>query len=1042
MGIYTVEDDPRGVGGGRALAHRITTPAPPPPPQEYPPFSVETMGFAGNNSIPDALAYALKWQVEFLSLPDPPGERKQELADNLIRIWQYLVAQEVTSPRDADGTLLMNDLMKAFGHVKGKVTSIEVAYNESVPSAELESEPLDPWAPKLFPRELPAVQRQLYPARPRKLDDIPPFFPDMVKGWVVARAYQTPPANAVPAGAPPKKSPYAMNVLNDVQAPGPTDEKQVQAAIDQAELALNRADIANATIVATSGPTPTINKAIGTLKKVTMNDIERQTQVQLHDAWSDQPLYSNTELILYHSVFSFVLDKNGEPYTINGRLDYPILVPEPGSQMKRHCPPPGGVFVSVQKYGFQNYRIEQGRIDKVLDGGVGGFEEYGYGYSGPHAFHQMIQGYLDSLGSHVFIAGVTMPAAVKREEITLSRISWRVPEFAEACVPPLVKEVTRRAKDKIEHWEDFVKEIAVEVIKGIIVDEVKRRARNYIIKKIGVRIVPGLNAAAAIYDLATGGTERMRMRNAIACILVALESDSAEDMTVAAKVCARIVADAFEDKIMAAIINAGKKAAMKAGKHVAMKVRGSADTPPAETEKPSAPADPAQSKAPQTQTQAPTPATTGSPGKPPVVAPSTKGAQPDNLSLGAGGPVDQKPAANKPAPKSMDAADQAVADMRKQIHDDLRAKAEEAVRQGSAPPDTPPATEAAVRKKAGKAAAAGTTDDGTKAAAASDTGVTPDARGTGAKISASAAGSASPPSSAAAAVGGSGGSSGSGGGGGTGDGSSGGGGRRRRGQPPPRPPRGPPPADAGTLENPRRIKAQPDPVLPDVGVKDDRSALDDDSFQDVRTQLNPPTAARSDVEMLRANRDAIGEPIQQGDDPHHTLHKKAGGETGESAREAARNSGVSVNTPEAGLAARGTSPASQATDDRGVRPVQDTVADHTKQHGEKQLGPLEKRLGTVDGDDDATRGILRDTTNIRADGRKDEDPEFWLNSRSGRDTGDDKPSPSGIIPPETKKRRSDSAKKGAETRRRNAQEKARKKKEDEDKDGGDDDDKK
>src|SRR5262249_9169119 len=156
------------------------------------------------------------------------------------------------------------------------------------------------------------------------------------------------------------------------------------AALRKAEQALNREDIGRAQREAASGPMRTVSGAIGTLKKVTLNDIALQTGVEFNDPWGDQPLLQNTEVILYHTVFSFVLDKNGEPFDMNGRLHYPILVPEPGSQMRRQCPPPGGVFVSVQKYGFQNYRIANGKIDKVLFGGVGGFEEYGYGYSGKH----------------------------------------------------------------------------------------------------------------------------------------------------------------------------------------------------------------------------------------------------------------------------------------------------------------------------------------------------------------------------------------------------------------------------------------------------------------------------------------------------------------------------------------------------------------------------------------------------------------------------------------------------------------------------------
>jgi hypothetical protein len=229
-------------------------------------------------------------------------------------------------------------------------------------------------------------------------------------------------------------------------------------------------------------------------------------------------------------------------------------------------------------------------------------------------------------------------------------------------------------------------------------------------------------------------------------------------------------------------------------------------------------------------------------------------------------------------------------------------------------------------------------------------------------------------------------------------------------------------------------------VQPNVGVKDDRSALEDDGVQDVRTQLNPPTASRDDVTRQRDARDAIGDPIPPGHQDHHVPPKNSGGETGESIRESLRNTGLTVNEPEGGLAARGVNRETVSPDDRGVRTVQDTLADHGKQHGEKGLSALDKRLGTADGDPDAVRGILSDTANIRGEGRKEDDPDFWLNPRSGRDTGDDKPSPSGIITDEVRRKRAERAQKSAETKKRNKEERERKKKEDDDK--GDDDDKK
>jgi hypothetical protein len=973
MGRYTVEDD-RGTGpGSRGLAYRVATPGPPPL-QEYPPFAVEAMDFLGAAAIPNALAYALKWQIEFAKLPDPPDERKQELANQLLAIWAFLVRQEVVSPRAPDGALLVDDPFKRMGHPKGPVTYVEVAYNQSIPVAEMEPDPLDPWAPALFPRDLPDDTRRRYPARLKNLDEVPPFFPDLVARWRMASAYRPPPPKPAPVDISDviRTDPWAFRKVNDDLEQGPTDLKEVKAALEKVERALNRADIAQAQQVAATGPTPTVNRAIGTLAKVTLNDIALQTGVQFDDAWSDQPLLASTEVILYHTVFSFVLDKRGEPFDMNGRLDYPILVPEPGSQMRRSCPPPGGVSVSVQKYGFQNYHIANGKIDKVLFGGVGAFEEYGYGYSGQHDFHKRIQAFIDQ-GGHTFIAGVTMPAANDREEITIDRITTRLPEFAEAILPPLVNEVRARAKSKVENWQEFVKQIAYEVIKGIIIDVVKTRVRNYIIKKIGARIVPGLNAAAAIYDLATGGTERMRMRHAIACIIVALKSTSDEDMTIAAKVCARIVADAFEDEIMSAIVNAGKKAAG----HIAMKVRkgrSGADDGPGEA---------ADEKAGQTKpaakpgaTDATKPDSADAPKDPTSITASKAQSPPaaDNLGTDARGRPDHKAPAAAPKAEhdvpNVQAA-RAVADMKKKIQEDMQRQAQQAVAQSSAQTDAggqaaggapkKPATHSGTADTAASTGARGIDDKANQ-----DTGTANATSGHQQYIRSQQYGPA--PDTRARKP------------------------RVNTDDPAQTPTADPPPAKkpirgSGTLDDPHVYPPEPDPVVPTAQPKKDDTPPGD--FDQVRDQRHIRTRSLNDVDMQRANRDAVGDPIPPGHQDHHVAPKNSGGDTGESIRDTLRNTGVPVNVPEAALAARGVTRQTVSDSDRAVTTVQDTVADHTKQHGEKKLGPLEKRLGTATGDDDAVRGILSDTSAILGEGRTPEDPDFYLDSQYERGTDDD-----------------------------------------------------
>ena len=61
-----------------------------------------------------------------------------------------------------------------------------------------------------------------------------------------------------------------------------------------------------------------------------------------------------------------------------------------------------------------------------------------------------------------------------------------------------------------------------------------------------------------MHDVVEGAEDRMRVRHAIACVLVALKSRSDEDMTISAKVCAKM-GDEFEEKLIAELVKMGAK---------------------------------------------------------------------------------------------------------------------------------------------------------------------------------------------------------------------------------------------------------------------------------------------------------------------------------------------------------------------------------------------------------------------------------------------------------------------------------------------------
>jgi hypothetical protein len=93
---------------------------------------------------------------------------------------------------------------------------------------------------------------------------------------------------------------------------------------------------------------------------------------------------------------------------------------------------------------------------------------------------------------------------------------------------------------------------------------IRENVKDYIKKKIGQKILPLVNLAFAVYDLVAGEEEIIRMRHAIACMILALKGRSDEDMTISAKVLSKIMADEFEDKIVGQLILKGAKAAKRA----------------------------------------------------------------------------------------------------------------------------------------------------------------------------------------------------------------------------------------------------------------------------------------------------------------------------------------------------------------------------------------------------------------------------------------------------------------------------------------------
>jgi ribulose-5-phosphate 4-epimerase/fuculose-1-phosphate aldolase len=570
----------------RGTANRIATPIA--PPQDYPPFDVRLLGFFGQAAIPDALAYALKWQIELdrqQAQHPEPTEAQQELAEHLLAVFDFLLLQEQQVQRDlVDGALLYRDPLKQYAATplrNPRLVAIDggsrIPVTDEAPYA-----PLPVWAPRIFPREFGGDSRSRYPARPRTLIEIPPFdSPLMLAGWLRLRNWRppTPIAPTRTAGVITPPTPTGTTLAAEPRPPKPVDKKALDDTLNQA---VARYDAHRAAAEA-SPPytrTPLVNNVIRQLSSYTLADLRTATDANVQSRWADDKLIAHTKVILYHSVFTVVLDQAGNPfdlrYTPGGRglLDYALLVPEPGSQMQRALPNAGGVTVSVQRYGDTTFRIEQGKIRKVLFGGVGSFAEVGYGYTGKHPLQETIEHFVASHGT--YIASASVEAAFHPAEADLSRIYLRLYDLAEAATPHVIEEVKARLKYLVRNWQEILEEVVWEAIKNVVIDEIREHVKQYVIKKVGQRLVPVVNAGFALYDLAAGSAARTRMRYAIACAMLAVKGTTEEDTELAARVVSKIVADEFNDKIIEALT----RAASHAGRKV---IRRPAGKPPSDS---------------------------------------------------------------------------------------------------------------------------------------------------------------------------------------------------------------------------------------------------------------------------------------------------------------------------------------------------------------------------------------------------------------------------------------------------------------------------
>jgi hypothetical protein len=286
-----------------------------------------------------------------------------------------------------------------------------------------------------------------------------------------------------------------------------------------------------------------------------------------------ESLLERTEVILYHSVYSVVLGPDGVPFELGPDaatlLASPILVSPPGVQLQRVLMPEG-LYVSAGA--DLQCRIDGTTITKLPAGGIGSFWEYGYGLRRPHDFHERIQRYLRDTDGHA--AAVIARGASKPLPMTLDALQATLPRLVAAAVPYAVEEVGARLKYIVADPAAFLKQFAASLPRLI-----GEQIALFIAKKLAVKAVPILNLGSVVSS-ALDRAEVVRVRHAIACVQLATKGGTPDDLTVSARVLAKILAEQFEDFLMTLAVANGFRLVAAGGRGLGRGVRRRRRPPP------------------------------------------------------------------------------------------------------------------------------------------------------------------------------------------------------------------------------------------------------------------------------------------------------------------------------------------------------------------------------------------------------------------------------------------------------------------------------
>ncbi|QCB44900.1 hypothetical protein [Hydrogenophaga sp. PAMC20947] len=333
--------------------------------------------------------------------------------------------------------------------------------------------------------------------------------------------------------------------------------------------------------------TPVISRALATLRGLTFGDAGKSSHLRVTAQWADKPIGSTVGIILYSSVYSVVLDGRGEPVTLPGIAPYSLLIQGPGENMLRRLPHPG-LYVSLGILASYQLRVTGPHKTQVLVHGsmfglqreVMGFSRQGLGAeASTHPLQNRLQNYLDRTHRGHTLVSIVTPDAFASGSLSFARLKSTIYKLIPLMAEFALKYVKAELAKLPETYKDKIAQIAADFIPDAVKDAVRAWAINWLIKKVGKTIIPGVNLISAIADAIDDDGDAERIRNIAACLTMATLSGKSDDMVITSKILSKIAVNEVGKRIVQKVIaETGKQVSKQVGKRMAARDTGQIET--------------------------------------------------------------------------------------------------------------------------------------------------------------------------------------------------------------------------------------------------------------------------------------------------------------------------------------------------------------------------------------------------------------------------------------------------------------------------------